>query len=261
MSELVSSGGRVYLTTFFNVVMSDSKTTLGGVTFYRFQSVFEEPGTFAFLLLPVIYWYKVVAYNRVKFISLILMLSATLSVGAIISAIIIGVIYSFIRKPLKSLPFFIVFFVGVIFSWTLFPDFSDFLSYKFGIGKYEGQHSSFGVRLLEVSYVIEALTSHALGVGFSAYNVFLVFGNNVSVGLFRLVLYSGAIGGGGMIALNVILSIYSLHKLAIKNSLSVFVGVTLLTFIFMGLQRSTFMDGFMFITLFSFLLKLNYLKG
>ncbi|MEY8198458.1 MAG: hypothetical protein RPS47_04400, partial [Colwellia sp.] len=217
MVELVSSGGRVYLTTFFNIVMSDSKVTLGGFTFYRFQSIFEEPGTFAFLLLPVIYWYKIVVYNKFKFISLILMLLSTLSIGAMFSAIIICIVYYFIKKPLHSLPFFIIFFVSFIFSLVLFPEFNDFLSYKFGIGKYEGQHSSFGARVLEVSYVTETLSSRLFGSGFSASNILLVFGNNVSVGLFRQVIYSGAIGGVAIVTLNVVLGIYSIQQLKNKN--------------------------------------------
>ena len=258
--ELVSSGSRVYLTSFFNIVMSDSKMSLGGFTFYRFQSVFEEPGTFAFLLLPVIYWYKIVEYNKFKFISLLLMLLSTLSIGAMFSAIIICVIYYFIKKPLHALPFFIMFFVLIILALALVPEFSDFLSYKFGIGKYEGQHSSFGARLLEISYVTEVLSSRLLGSGFSPSNILSVFRNNVSVGLFRQVIYSGGIGGIAIIALNVTLGIYSIHQLKYKNNISVFIGITLLTFIFMGLQRSTFIDGFLFITLFSLLLKLNYLE-
>jgi hypothetical protein len=260
MDELVSSGGRVYLTTFFNIVMSDSKMTLSGFTFYRFQSIFEEPGTFAFLLLPVIYWYKVVEYNRFKFNTLLLMLLSTLSIGAMFSAIIIFIVYYFIKKPLLSIPFFIVFVVSFILSIALFPEFQDFLSYKFGIGKYEGQHSSFGARVLEISYVTETLSSRLFGSGFSAANIFLIFGNNVSVGLFRQVIYSGAIGGVAILSLNLLLSIYSIQQLKNNNNRSVFIGLTLLTFIFMGLQRSTFIDGFMFITLFSFLLKLNYLE-
>lgn len=260
MVELVSSGGRVYLTTFFNIVMSDSKVTLGGFTFYRFQSIFEEPGTFAFLLLPVIYWYKIVVYNRFKFISLMLMLLSTLSIGAMFSAIIICTVYYFIKKPLYSIPFFIVFVVLFILSLVLFPEFQDFLSYKFGVGKYEGQHSSFGVRVLEISYVTETLSSRLFGSGFSAANVFLVFGSNFSVGLFRQVIYSGAIGGVAIVTLNLVLSLYSIQQLRNNNNRSVFIGFTLLTFIFMGLQRSTFIDGFMFITLFSFLLKLNSLE-
>lgn len=258
--ELASSGNRVYLTTFFNIVMSDSMTTLGGGTFYRFQSIFEEPGTFAFLILPVIYWYKIVVYSRLKFTILIMVLVSTLSVGAMLTAIIIFLLYYSIKKPLYFIPFFIVCFVGLTFSLTLLPEFSDYLSYKFGIGKYEGQHSSFGSRVLEISYVIEILTSHVLGTGFSAANMFSVFGNKFSVGLFRLVIYSGAIGGGAIIVLNVVLSIYSARQLASKKNISVFVGMTLLTFISMGLQRSTFIDGFMFVTLFAFLLKLNYVE-
>jgi hypothetical protein len=260
MDELVSSGGRVYLTTFFNIVMSDSKMTLSGFTFYRFQSIFEEPGTFAFLLLPVIYWYKVVEYSRFKFNTLLLMLLSTLSIGAMFSAIIIFIVYCFIKKPLLSIPFFIVFVVSFILSIALFPEFQDFLSYKFGIGKYEGQHSSFGARVLEISYVTETLSSRLFGSGFSAANIFLIFGNNVSVGLFRQVIYSGAIGGVAILSLNLLLSIYSMQQLKNNNNRAVFIGLTLLTFIFMGLQRSTFIDGFMFITLFSFLLKLNYLE-
>lgn len=258
--ELVSSGPRVYLTSFFNIVMSDSKMSLGGFTFYRFQSVFEEPGTFAFLLLPVIYWYKIVVYNKFKFISLLLMLLSTLSIGAMFSAIIICIIYYFIKKPLNALPFFIVFFISIILALALVPEFSDFLSYKFGIGKYEGQHSSFGARLLEISYVTDTLSSRLLGSGFSASNILSVFGNNVSVGLFRQVIYSGAIGGIAIIALNVVLGVYSIQQLKYRNNISVFIGITLLTLIFMGLQRSTFIDGFLFITLFSLLLKLNYLE-
>jgi hypothetical protein len=260
MVELVSSGGRVYLTTFFNIVMSDSKMTLGGFTFYRFQSVFEEPGTFAFLLLPLIYWYKIVVYNRFKFNSLLLMLLSTLSIGAMFSAIIICIVYYFIKKPLLSIPFFIVFVVSFILSIALLPEFQDFLSYKFGIGKYEGQHSSFGARVLEISYVTDTLSSRLFGTGFSATNIFSVFGNNVSVGLFRQVIYSGAIGGVAIVTLNLLLSIYSIKQMKNNNNRSVFIGLTLLTFIFMGLQRSTFIDGFMFITLFAFLLKLNSLE-
>ena len=177
-----------------------------------------------------------------------------------LTAIIIFLLYYSIKKKLYFIPFFIVCFVGLSFSLTLLPEFSDYLSYKFGIGKYEGQHSSFGSRVLEISYVIEILTSHVLGTGFSAANMFSVFGNKFSVGLFRLVIYSGAIGGGAIIVLNVVLSIYSARQLASKKNISVFVGMTLLTFISMGLQRSTFIDGFMFVTLFAFLLKLNYVE-
>jgi len=256
-NELVTTGGRTYLTSFFNILMQDSKIEFGGVTFYRFQSIFEEPGTFAFLLLPVIYWYKMVSYNRIKFICLILMLLCTLSIGAIFSAIIIYLVYFFINKPLWFLPSFIVLVVMAVFSLILFPEFLDFLAQKFGMGAYEGKHSSFGVRVLEVSFVMDIFTSHVLGVGFSASNIFSTFGNNISVGLFRQILYSGSIGGLAIVSLNICIIAYALRKLAVKNNIAIFVGFTLLTFIFMGLQRSTFIDGFMFVTLFSFTLKLN----
>lgn len=257
MVELVSEGDRVYLSTFFNIVMSDSIITLNGFSFYRFQSIFEEPGTFAFLLLPVIYWYRIVEYNRFKFTSLMLMLLSTLSIGAMFAAIIILIVYSAIKLRLYSIPIAVLPVVTFMLSLALFPEFQDFLSYKFGVGKYEGQHSSFGTRILEISYVIETLSSSILGVGFSAANILSVFGNNVSVGLFRQVIYSGAIGGVAIIALNVFLGLYSIQKMRSTNNRSIFIGFTLLTFIFMGLQRATFIEGFMVTTLFSFLLRFN----
>ena len=257
MVELVSQGERVYFSTFFNIVMSDSVMTLNGSSFYRFQSIFEEPGTFAFLLLPVIYWYRIVEYNRFKFISLMFMLLWTLSIGAMFTAIIILFLYSAIRHRLYSIPIFVSLVVIFILSLGLFPEIHNFLAYKFGVGKFEGQHSSFGVRILEISYVIETLSSRLLGVGFSGANILSVFGNSVSVGLFRQVIYSGAIGGVAIIALNLFLGIYSIQKMKSTNNISIFIGFTLLTFIFMGLQRSTFIDGFMSVTLFSFLLRLN----
>jgi hypothetical protein len=257
MVELVSQGERVYFSTFFNIVMSDSVVTLNGFSFYRFQSIFEEPGTFAFLLLPVIYWYRTVEYNRFKFISLMFMLLWTLSIGAMFTAIITLFLYSAIKHRLYSIPIFVSFVVIFILSLGLFPEFQNFLAYKFGVGKFEGQHSSFGARILEISYVSETLSSRLLGVGFSGANILSVFGNSVSVGLFRQVIYSGAIGGVAIIALNLFLGIYSIKSMRSTNNRSIFIGFTLLTFIFMGLQRSTFIDGFMAVTLFSFLLRFN----
>ncbi|MGL4476286.1 MAG: hypothetical protein ACRCT7_17810 [Shewanella sp.] len=261
MTELVSSNSRVYFTTFFNIVMSDSKMTFGGLTFYRFQSIFEEPGTFAFLFIPIIYWYKLIDYRKFKLATSICMFLFTLSVGAFFSVLLLVALFYFIKRPFLFFPLAFVAFMFFIFSLNYFPEVSDFLSYKLGVGAYEGQHSSFGVRVLEISYVIETLVSSIFGVGLSPSNIYDSFGSSVSVGLFRLVLFSGAVGGVSILLVNSILFAYSLVMLSNKNNIDIFVGSTMISLLLMGVQRSTFMEGFLFISLFSFLLNIRFVRG
>ncbi|MCG6202513.1 hypothetical protein, partial [Psychromonas antarctica] len=253
-TELGLIDGRIYHSTFLNVYMSAVK--FNEFTLTRFQSVFYEPGTFAFLLLPVIYWYKIVDYKPFKFATLILMLLFTFSVGAMLTAITASIIYYFIKKPVTSFPYFFILLVAFIFSLSFFPVFLDFLSNKFGLGIYEGTSTSGGTRVQELRYVGEAFES-VIGSGFSGLINVDTFGGNISVGLFQMIIYSGLIGGIALIIFHIILGGYSLQKFASKDNRSIFVGATLFSFISMGLQRATFMDGVLLIILFAFLLKFD----
>ncbi|MEI8672062.1 hypothetical protein P4S52_08975 [Vibrio sp. SA48] len=260
MVELVSAGGRVYLTTFFNIAMLDSKVTIGGVTFYRFQSIFEEPGTFSFLLLPAIYWYKFIEKKLLRVAFLSVCLIATLSVGSIIPILFAYSFYLLINKPAKAIPMLSLLFFLVIVAVLSSAELAEFLAYKFGLGIYEGQHTSMGVRMLEVKHVIDTLSSKIIGTGFSASNILDSYGVNIAVGLFRSVIYAGAVGGCAIILLNVVLGCYAINCLHKNNCSHLFLGYTLLAFLFMGLQRSTFIDGFLFVAIFSFLLKFTFIE-
>lgn len=257
LTELVVGGGRQYFTTFFNVLIPDAKTNFGGVTFYRFQSIFDEPGTFSFLLLPAMYWYIFIQKNYIKIFFLSICLIFSLSAGALFQIFISYIIYLFIINPTRAVPMLILIALFSVLLIVNFPSLSNFLEYKLGIGAYEGSHSSMGVRMLEIKYVIDSLSGNFFGLGFSSSNIKSTYNSNISVGFFRLIIYSGMIGGIAIIVLFSHLSLYSILCLTKKDNPNFFVGFSLLSLFFMSMQRSTFIDGFMFITLFSFLLTFN----
>ncbi|MDE1313009.1 hypothetical protein MEG05_01570 [Vibrio aestuarianus] len=253
-TELGLVDGRIYQSTFFNVYMSAVK--FGEFTLTRFQSIFYEPGTYAFALLPVIYWYKFVEYKPFKFATLLFMLFLTFSVGAILTIIIVFFVFYFIRNPVRFIPYSLVFTGVFLLSLSIFPLFSDFLANKFGFGIYQGTHTSGGTRVEELRYVGESLTT-TLGSGFAGLLNVETSEGNISVGLFQMVIYTGFFGAMALGVLHAILLSYSFKKLACKGRCSIFIGFTLLSFISMGLQRGTFMDGVLLMIIFSFLVRLG----
>jgi len=252
--ELGVIDGRMYHSTFFNVYMSAVK--FGDLTLTRFQSVFYEPGTFAFLFLPVVFWYAFIEHNSFKLAFSIVVLLATFSVGAIITTMAIFIIHYFVKKPLKLFPVLLMLAITLVLTLILYPVFVDFLSYKLGYGKYAGTHTSMGARMQELAYVGDALRK-LLGSGFSGLGQVDTSGGNISVGFFQMIIYSGGIGAVAIIILHFILFVYSLFKFQKKDNHSTFIGSVLISFVSMGFQRSTFMDGMLLMVIFAFLCKFD----
>jgi len=233
-----------------------SAVKFGDLTLTRFQSVFYEPGTFAFLFLPVVFWYAFIEHNSFKLAFSIVVLLATFSVGAIITTMAIFIIHYFVKKPLKLFPVLLMLAITLVLTLILYPVFVDFLSYKLGYGKYAGTHTSMGARMQELAYVGDALRK-LLGSGFSGLGQVDTSGGNISVGFFQMIIYSGGIGAVAIIILHFILFVYSLFKFQKKDNHSTFIGSVLISFVSMGFQRSTFMDGMLLMVIFAFLCKFD----
>ncbi|WP_219906057.1 hypothetical protein, partial [Photobacterium leiognathi] len=250
---LISSGNREYFSSFFNILMSDSKVSYMGYQIYRFQSIFEEPGTYSFLLLPVIFWYQYVDIKRFRFYLLVAALIFTMSIGSILVLALVYVLISLLnRKSYKYLTYIVAISIA-LFLIIYSNDFlSDYIANKFGFGAYANTHTSLGVREKEVFYLLNLLKDQFLGVGFSTAGLGVISGGAyISIGLFRLFCYSGFFGMIFLVCLFAYLITYSIYLFNKRDNIIKFSAAVLFSMLAMSLQRSSFIDGYMFVLLFA----------
>jgi hypothetical protein len=166
--DVVNIGSRFYefKGLIFTIQGKDSIVHIFGKDIFRLQGWFDEPGSFAFYLIPAIFYYLYKAkWIQVSILGIALLFS--FSLGGILSVLIVIFINRLFTKPSILLIFIICLVISfslfVVFFPTQFKWIIDYVQLKFGIGDYSGSFSSFGVRQYEYKRIFATLINFPLG--------------------------------------------------------------------------------------------------
>lgn len=162
----------------------------GGVTISRLQSFSDEPGTFAFALLPAIAW-AVYRCRRLCSIVMSVALLLTWSVGAIAAGA--GLLFFYLLKQRARTSFLIVMAAGAIvavafYQTPLMEVLVTYLDTKFG----GGANTSVSHRVLDIMVLFDKMESNPWGFGAGAMsNVIKV---SLAIGWLRALAETGVTG-------------------------------------------------------------------
>jgi hypothetical protein len=236
---------------------------------FRMQGFCEEPGTFALSLMPALFWLLIVEKAFVRAIIVSIGMLWTYSLGAFLGVILLAVLLAMVR-PVRngvvffllglSVIFFLLFFHTTILSTLVESDiftlgevyrkyseqgevYRKYIEWsKNFIGeRFTGEKSSFGVRVKGSLIALQYLKNHLLGTG-TALGISTV-NFSIANGFAIAVLESGLFGGLFycflflLIAWLSLLTIFRPSDYLIESNMRIAVGLTVLTCLFMGLQR------------------------
>ncbi len=247
---------RVYNFYFFTTsIERDSILNIGNYSLYRLQSYFDEPGSYAIILIPTIIWYTYYSVNKIHRLTLYLAMILTFSIGGYITLLTV-LIYFYFKDRIVNFVFYVLL---ICFIFVIFYSYIDellnsssiiieFIKYKFGIGSYENEITSGGTRILQFNIFIDTLISNPFGIGFENGIVF----SSITPGILRAIMASGMIG----LPFMVILNLFILKKsIVYANKGYLFHSALGITFIFQGMQRAAFFESFLGLMLFVLFLK------
>lgn len=238
------------------IVMGDYYPTVldfNNFKIFRLQAWYEEPGTYAFLIIPAsIYFF--LNGNIIKCSVLILALFLTFSVGAWVAAILIYTFHLGLKRflGLIIILFSIYFLASFTPLWDGVIKIQDgiirYVQIKFALNDFSSDGHSYKYRLDLVSAInLYFSTTPVLGTGLSYSEYFENIGMNSRSIFTRLV-------AGGIMGSFVLISIYVyfifITFITIRQNRSkdnILYSTFLLTFIFMGFQRASFLDGYMYL--------------
>jgi len=237
------------------LIEKDSILSINNISLYRLQSLFDEPGSYAFLLLPSIIWYR---YHEKRPFILIILYSAllfTFSIGAIISLLLFHLIV-ISRSKIKILKYFIVISFLILILYLSVPTeyynaFISFIEYKFGIGSFANMHTSGGERLNQLNNFISLIKLNVFGLGLS--------GNSFALtsGILREMIASGIIGIISLIVIYIIFFLMVLDYIKIHNYFLASIGFSIMM---EGFQRASMFQSFLTFLMFVIFIKMYIYK-
>jgi len=244
-----SIGDRQYHTNLLTTWITDGDFNSSITNFsplqYRLQSMFDEPGTFAVLLVPA--FFHCVFRGKTLMASLLL-LAAFLSESAYAWSFCLIILISrmfYIQSAMHKIAYFILFVAFILLTWSS-------LIYQFqvktGIHHAYANINSLGVRLTEFRYLGESWSSHLVPMQ-NQHKINNYFPTGISSG------YVNWFFVGGVLFLFIFLSSVTLffHRLIkhwhnpdpdFKFSI-VLAGTMLLS----GFHRTSFLDNVLFMSL------------
>jgi len=238
--------GRDYLWKFFYWdIESEGMTSIINIGkiygLNRLQTIFDEPGTYALLLLPAIMYYTVKKQKRVFILIFGLLLSA--SVGGIISLLICISLY-LIKNSRKNIGLIIsLCLIGTVIFFCFSSEINDFFQLKFGIGKYRGTFSSYGAREIEYKNSYKILLDNPFGVDRRT-DLLNKYGYNISSEILRELYLNGILAFVIRVCLEINISFLVLRTYFTKKRENVIPLYTMIPLIMMGYQRMTFINNF-----------------
>jgi len=229
--------------------------------FFRIQSYSIEPGSFALALLPAIYWSVFVEKNKFIQFILIIGLSATWSLGALLTLVIVilSLIFirpSFYKKSILTLCLGVVIFLGGHWLLTQMIETSvvetsvvETSVVETSVGETSVGETTVGDRRVSLNQRVEELTiisnflnqrPEGAGAGAGRRSAH----SSLSVGYGNVFVEAGVLGGLAYLIAYLILVIGIIHvfwRYRKKDELSSMamyaIGFSLLTGIFFGMQR------------------------
>ncbi len=214
---------------------------------YRLQSFAGEPGSYAMVVAPALYWFLFVDKNRVKAGTIIAGIIGSFSVGIAICFLLLIILVTFQKKiyfQRMALAFLLLMVTSPLLFYvvsSISPDtwVSRYLLSKFITG---GEASSFGSRVVEIEKTVVYLGDHSIGSGAGVGMTAVKF--PISNGYVKAFLEAGYLGGVFYVLLFLAMAVlaYRVIKLSGKsnlypNVLGFVLGLSALTVMFMGLQR------------------------
>jgi len=247
-----------YKLLLFQIQGSDSFVQIFGKSLYRLQGFFDEPGSFAFVLLLAIVYF--IGRRRVWSVAILsIALILTFSLGAFITLLGITLIYIVRTRKTKKLIkilfilSLIIFIALILYMKTGNEWLKNYISMKFGIGSYEGSFSSFSSRENEYILIFKTLVNFPFGCDVeSAFNL-----NNAyfSSGIISDLTMYGITAFFIRLSLEIFIVSRSIVALGAKRRSVVISAFAVLVMILMGYQRMSFLRTY-YMTIF---IVLNYL--
>ncbi len=217
---------------------------------FRLQGFAEEPGTFAFSLLPALYWMLLKEKNYVRSFIIGVGLAATVSLGAL--AFIIIIIPLLWRELVMMEQLLLVGIIAINVGYRFFGYVLDYLQffllerpqgagYDIWLNSQDSGHTSWGDRLDAISIVCSHLANHPIGTGAGLGMTTVEY--PVAVGFANAALESGVAGGLFYCLMFILLTGFALKQVwgcsgRVRYSrVQLVVSLSVLSCIFMGLQR------------------------
>lgn len=198
--------GREYLNYIFGLALS-----VGGNIFHlkRALSFYDEPGTFAMMLLPAFFWFAIADFSYIKLAIIFLGLLLTFSVGGWLTLILSLILIFFIlgsqknslqqrRLLIKTTVIYPILLLSLVAIYLIGSEFLtlDYLQI-YGYNKFivaQGTNSSGATRLSELSFLLsDFIFNHPLGLGANP-NLIKEINYGISLEIVYNILESGILG-------------------------------------------------------------------
>lgn len=243
-----SIGPRLYSTNFLTVWITDSGYNSSQTVFspftLRLQSFFDEPGTFGVLLVPALFHFvKQRRHISAAVIFCAIFLSESLNAIALAIILLIFMSYNFGGWP-QRLGLLITIAVGIYSFWAVILL---LIEVKFGLGHGYQNFSSYSARSYEFQYLVDNFWTYFWPL--ENLVIFEELGRGFSVAYIRWYLIAGVpiilIFMYAFVKFTYIsLRLWRVNEGDVQFAL-VLLGVLLIS----GLQRSSFIDNVLFMTL------------
>ncbi|MEO0272134.1 MAG: hypothetical protein ABIM30_03465 [candidate division WOR-3 bacterium] len=263
--ELTSTYERYYNNYGLGLVLPGANVLF----FPRSLFFYDEPGTFARMLIPAILWiliYEKKFQQQFQLFILILTIFFTFSVGGWLTICIVYfcIFFKFkfkhkkinfnrkyIVNGVKLITIFCIIIVTISTFFLKKIDYNWILNYFFD--KFYTSNSSGGARLLDVINFIELISKHPAGLGANIE----ILGVSGSVGIFNTMLETGFIGicGSLMIYTSVLAMIIRIKNIYYSNKVLISLSAIVLSDVIMSLQRAEMFHIYSCVCIFALFVK------
>jgi O-antigen ligase len=212
---------------------------------YRLQSFVGEPGSFALVLAPAFYWFLFLDKKIIKIAIIAVGLIGTFSAGIALCFLFLFILITLRRKRYFHylvLTLLILLTAAPLLFYTVPSINRNAWVPEYLLSKFVGPASSFGARILEIQKTSEYLATDPLGTGAGVGMSTVRY--PISNGYVKAFLEAGYLGGivYSLLFFCMGLLAYRMVRLArknksTKNSLAMVLGLSVITVLFMGLQR------------------------
>lgn len=212
---------------------------------YRLQSYSGEPGSFALVLAPALYWFMFVDKNKIKIAIIAAGLVGTFSVGIALCFLLLLLVVALSRK--RFIKFLVLAFVFILMFSPFLVTASSYVdrntwTVQYLLSKFVGPLSSFGDRTQEIEKTSAYLAVDPVGTG--AGLGMTTVKDSVSNGYVKAFLEAGYFGGifYSMLFLMMGIQAYQVVRHSLKGNLPQYalaltLGLSVITVLFMGSQR------------------------
>jgi len=223
---------------------------------FRLQGLAEEPGTFAFSLMPALFWMLYVKKAMLRSAILSVGILGTLSLGVGALLLVVAPLIVKLRTKFTASSFFILVLLALILCFSLVPTLTGEPIYYWLVNVFSvscplvdcplvnsenAKIASLSFRVEAIIKVLNYLAYHPFGTGVGLGMTTVDYA--IAVGFANAALESGVMGGVFYIIMFLSLAwmvcdrIWQITDFSVDDKMLIAIGLSVLTCIVMGLQR------------------------